>query len=400
MMVVVRFWLLVSVAAVGLADDAPPLKPEDVTPGLARTALQRGVAFLLQSQNPDGSWGGAWGSLTTWSGDTWTNPESHRAWRVATSGLCCMALAQAGRSDAEMSALDRGIDYLIAAMPVKRPNEWDTMNCWPNIYGLQALAVAYGLPRYANTPRHDALRRAAETTLAQLAQTQSLSGGWGYLEFSEPRTARPQWATSFTTSAGVVALVDTQAQGLSVYAPVLARAVKAIRRCRLPNGAYTYSVQAIAHPRLIGSIDRVNGSLGRIQSCNLALLLAGDEVTPERLRSGLEVFFREHRFLDLALFKPVPHEAFYQNSGYFYMFGHYYAARVIAQLPASERGTWWPQLQYEIIKIQQHDGSTWDYDHHGYAKPYGTAYSVLALSLSLQAELQAAPSTSRASAAP
>ncbi len=352
------------------------------TPADVRDSISRGVRFLLDSQNHDGSWGGAWDSLTTWSGETWSNPESHRSWRVATTGLCCLALLHVGDSGETRGAVDSALDYLIANALVKRPNEWDTMDCWAHIYGLQALAGAYGDPRWA--ARRDEIRDAASRHLTRLADSQSLSGGWGYLEFRAPRTARPQWATSFTTAAGVVALVEARRAGLLVDDAVLQRAVRAVRHCRLPNGAYTYAVQAISHPRRIGSIDRINGSLGRIQVCNLARMMAGDEVSEDELRAGIGYFFKEHRFLDIATHKPVPHEAFYQNSGYFYFFGHYYAAGVIDLLAAGERAALWPALQHEIIKMQQQDGSLWDYDHHAYDRPYGTAYGVMTLQHSLR----------------
>ncbi len=346
--------------------------------------VQHGLEFLLGVQNADGSWGGAADSLTTWSGETWSNPESHRAWRVATTGLCCLALMEVGDSEAAQAALKRALDYLVENAPVKRPSEWDTMNCWASIYGLQALADAYANPRLADAPQRDSYRRAAEWHLAELARSQSLSGGWGYLEFDTPRTARPQWATSFTTGAGVVALIDARDDGFDVDAGLLRRAAKAVRRCRLPNGAYTYSVRAIPHPRGAESINRVKGSLSRIQTCNLALLLAGDDISTDCLRTGISHFFHEHRFLDIAMHKPVPHEAYYANSGYFYMFGHYYAARVIERLPPADRRVCWPRLQYEVIKVQQANGSMWDYDHHSYDRPYGTAFGLLALGRSLQ----------------
>ena len=98
---------------------------------------------------------------------------------------------------------------------------------------------------------------------------------------------------------------------------------------------------------------------------------------------GLAHFFRDHKFLELALHKPVPHEAYYANSGYFYLFGHYYAAFVIESLPAEQQERWWAKLRYEIIKIQQKDGSIWDYDVHRYDRPYGVAYGIMALGRSL-----------------
>jgi hypothetical protein len=371
--------LTLAMGLAALADEPHRLRPQDVTYEYLRAAADRAQAYLANTQNPDGSWGGAADSLTTWSGETWSNPESHRAWRVATTGLCCTALLERAALPADRDAANRGLDYLVQNAAVKRPNEWDTMGCWAFIYGLQALVAAYQDGAYAADPRRDEFRRAAQTCLEQLAYHQSLSGGWGYLEFDGPRTARPQWATSFTTAAGVVALVEARHAGLDVDPALLNRAVQAVRRCRLPDGAYTYSVQALAHPRLIGSIDRVNGSLSRIQVCNLALRMAGEPIDDQRLVTGLAHFFREHRFLELALHKPVPHEAFYQNSGYFYLFGHYYAARVIECLPRAAQEQYWPKLAYEVLKIQQANGSLWDYDHHAYDRAYGTAYGLMVL---------------------
>lgn len=353
--------------------------PDEATPEEVQAALQRGVGFLLAAQNPDGSWGGSWDSIFTWSGGMWSNPESHRSWRVATTGLCCLALLEVADAEDTHAAVDRGVAYLVANALVKRPSEWDTMNSWAHIYGLQALAVAGADARYAESPRREDMRRAAQTHLAQLAYHQSLSGGWGYLEFDQPRTARPQWATSFMTAAGVVALIEARAAGFDVDEGMLRRAVKAVRRCRLPNGAYTYSVRAIPTPRRIGSINRIKGSLARVQVCNLALLLAGDDVPEQRLKTGIGQFFHEHRFLDIATGKPIPHETYYQNSGYFYMFGHYYAALIIEHLPAEDRAACWPRLAYEVIKLQGADGAVWDYDMHAYDKPYGTAYAVMVL---------------------
>jgi hypothetical protein len=133
-------------------------------------------------------------------------------------------------------------------------------------------------------------------------------------------------------------------------------------------------------------INQVKGSLGRIQACNLALLRAGEDVgVDERLR-GLELFFEHHKFLDAALRKPIPHEAYYANAAYFYLYGHYYAARVIATLPRERQAAFWPRLQSEVLKTQEPDGGMWDFWISAHTKPYGTAFSVLALALSIEPE--------------
>ena len=348
------------------------------------SSIQHGVDFLLRDQNADGSWGGARGAVYTFTGDVWSNPETHRAWRVATTGLSCLALMHSSDTDAAAAAVRRGLDYILDNADIRRPDEWDTMNCWAYIYGLQALADAFRRPGLVDEPRKARMRERSALLVKRLAESQSTTGGWGYLEFDPPRTATTQWATSFTTSAAVVAMFDAQHAGLPFDEPMFGRAVRALERCRMASGAYTYSVQAIADPRRSEWIDNIKGSLSRIQCCNIALRLAGRDVPDERLRVGIRQFFEHHRFLDIACNRPIPHETYYYNSGYFYLFGHYYAARVIAELPAAEQADLWPRLQRELIKMQQADGSMWDYDMHAYHKPYGTSFALLALSKSVQ----------------
>ena len=302
---------------------------------------------------------------------------------MATTGLCVAALAEVGTSDAAASATDRAVKFLIDNADVKRPSEWDTMNNWAYIYGLQGLVAAYGHPRYAASPLRAEIARVVPEYLKNLARFQSINGGWGYLEFDSPRTRQPQWGTSFMTAAAVVALTEAQRQGFEVDQQVLERAVRVINHCRLPNGGYTYHVRTI--PNLHSEyIDQVKGSLSRIQVCHAALLGAGQDVPRDDREFGLAHFFRDHRFLEIAMHKPVPHEAYYYNSGYFYLFGHYYAALVIERMPPAERSVWWPKLRHEIMKVQQKDGSIWDYDMHRYDKPYGVAFGLMALGRSLE----------------
>ena len=375
----------VSDAGRAFAGDAP-LQPSDLQ---VREAMQKAIEFLLKDQNADGSWGSARNA----SDEFWSNPETHRSWTVATTGLACMALSQsaptespgATRTEVIESAYDRGIDYVIKNADLKRPSDWDVDNTWGYVYGLQILARAYREPRYKDTPRQTEIRRAAQLILTKMAKCQTPSGGWGYYDF-EATTNPGSWATSFMTAVGVLAMVEAKEAGFEVDAKMFEAARKALRRCRLPSGAYTYSVEAVPSPGGAEWIDQVKGSLGRIQVCNLARLRAGDAIPTEELVKGLQVFFKEHRFLDVARMRPIPHEAYYLNAGYFYFFGHYYAGGVIEQLPPAQRAEWWPKLQREIIKTQEKDGSMWDYYMHSYHRPYGASFGLMTLAHSMGME--------------
>ncbi len=355
------------------------------------------TAFILDAQNEDGSWGGYANPAPHWW--TWPNPETHRAWTVATTSLVCMAILDMAPSDATDAAYSRGIDYLLKQGLVKRPSEWDVDNTWAYVYGIQAFARAVADGRFAGTAKHERLRSTGQAVIDKLLSYQSPNGGWGYYDF-EGYTRRPAWATSFMTAVGVIGLLEAKQAGFDVDAKRLEAAVRAVERCKLPNGAYTYSVVAIPSPGRATWINQVKGSLSRIQVCNLALLLAGRELSIETLKSGLDQFFTHHRFLDVARKKPWPHEAYYLNSGYFYFFGHYYAALVIEQLPSKDRASYWPKLRHEIIKTQEKDGSMWDWYLNSYHKPYGVAFSVMALRASLAADVPAVEPTDEPSVTP
>jgi hypothetical protein len=371
-----------------------------------RAAIDSGLAFLLASQEHDGTWGSARNGTYT---DLWSNPETHRSWAIGTTGLACMALLEQGSGADAQRALKRGIDALIAGASLKRPNEWDLDNVWGYLYALQALSHCLADARFAADPGRDAMRAAAEKHMTELLKLQSPNGGWGY--YAMPGAAwNPEWSTSFTTAAIVIALVDARAAGLAVEPRVIERAVRAIERCRLPTGSYTYSVEVIPSPGRMEGIDQVKSAIGRIQVCNLALVRArkaleqdssstlgratsaapsdsdhamlgrvAPTIDAAELKRGLDQFFEHHRFFDIGRRRPIPHEAYYAVAGYFYFFGHWYAAGVIDELPSPERAAYAAKLAQEIVKTQEQDGSMRDYLMHDYVRQYSTAYGVMAL---------------------
>ena len=350
-------------------------------------SIAKGVEHLLAAQNEDGSFG-SWNEPAH---EFWSNPHTHFAWIAATTGLGVMTFLDLPESERVLKAADRAVAFLVEQSPLQRPSDWDVDNTWGYIYGLQALSVALQHPRYADTPRREDMIEKAGHYLEGLAQTQSPDGGWGYYDF-ETLAQRPSWSTSFMTAVGILAMLDAKAAGLPVEEERLARAVRALERCLLPTGAYTYSVNAFPRPGGLEWIDQTKGSLSRIQVGNLALVLAGsDKVDHDDLLKGLDEFFEHHRFLDVARKKPYPHEAYYANSGYFYFFGHYYAARILELLPVAEKVRYQARLAREVVKTQEADGSMWDFYINTYHKAYGTSFGVMTLLRTLPQEEPVAP---------
>jgi len=370
------------------------MKPEDVleaarhgpagedtplpTPAVIVAALERGVAYLISVQNQDGSWG-SWDKPAH---EFWSNPYTHKAWIAATTGLGVMSMLDHPGNEQALAAADRGLDYLLAAETPKRPGDWDVDNTWGYVYGLDALAAALANPRYRDSPREPKLRAKAAECIEALSKYQTPSGGWGYYDF-ETLADRPSWATSFETAAALAALVSAKEQGLALPPNMLEAAVKGLQRTRLANGAFDYSLDPVPFMGLEW-INNVKGSLSRIQAGHYALLRAGASgLTHAQVLWGLDQFFEHHRFLDVARQKVVPHEAYYLNSGYFYYFGHYYAARLLTLLPEAERTRYASRLAREIVKTQAADGSMWDFYVNTYGPAYGTAFGVMTLTRTL-----------------
>jgi len=349
--------------------------PEDVA-----LAIRTGLQFLVASQNEDGSWGGVKNATFT---SAFGNPATYRCWQIGASGLATRAMLELGDSAEHEATVDRGLDFLMANASPVRPAEWDVDNNWALIYALDSVAKALQHPRYAEGhEKTDALREAGQKLLAGLKKYQSPRGGWGY--YANPNAGwRPEWATSFTTAAAVLAIIEAREAGLSIDDKVLAAGVRAVKRSRLPNKAYDYNVSAIPRHMRLESINQVKGSLGRIQVCNLALYRAGEEITEDDLVWGLVQFVKHHKFLDVARNKPIPHEAYYANAAYFYLFAHYYAAQVLELLPAEKRARFAPHIQAGVLRARQKDGSMWDFWIASNSRAYGTAFGAMGLELTV-----------------
>ncbi len=127
-------------------------------------------------------------------------------------------------------------------------------------------------------------------------------------------------------------------------------------------------------------INRPGGSLGRSQACNVALRLWGDpKITDTVLQTWLHRLFARNGWLSIGRKRPIPHESWFQVAGYFYYFGHYYAALCIEQLPDAQQPVFQAHLAATLMQLQEKDGSWWDYPLYNYHQQYGTAFALMSL---------------------
>ena len=89
---------------------------------------------------------------------------------------------------------------------------------------------------------------------------------------------------------------------------------------------------------------------------------------------------KRNGWLDIGRKRPIPHETHFAVSGYFYYYGHYYAALGMKLLPEDQQIEWKSKLGKLIIQNQDKDGSWWDYPLYDYHQPYGTGFALSTLS--------------------
>lgn len=332
-----------------------------------RDSIARGVKFLVETQNPDGSWGTG---LETRGLEVYSMvPGTHDAMRVATTALCVMALREAG----ERAAHARGVAYLTSSGEARRDMGPLLYNIWAHTYVVQALSV-----ELRENPDHTSLRSAILWHLDRLQRYETFVGGWNYYDFVA-ETQRPSMLpTSFGTAAALGALREAVDAGIDVPADLSGRAIRRLEEQRLPDGAYLYSLGHRYRPRI--DPNRIRGSVGRTQAGNCGLWVWGsDQVGEREVLDGLEMFFDEHAYIEMGRKRPYPHESWYATAPYYYYFGHYYAARLIEKLGSAGRERYGAKLAEKIVPHQEPDGSWWDYAMWDYHKPYGTAFAIMTL---------------------
>ncbi|MFP6855551.1 MAG: hypothetical protein VB980_07185, partial [Opitutales bacterium] len=183
---------------------------------------------------------------------------------------------------------------------------------------------------------------------------------------------------SFVNATGLVALREAKEHDVNVPPKLVKRALEAIQRQRLPDHSYLYGEYLKWKPRR--GINRPGGSLGRSHACNLALQIWGDTtITHEIHKLCLDRLIIRNGWLDVARKRPVPHESWFQVAGYFFYYGHYYAAFCLKTLPRDEQGIYQKHLAAILVPLQEKDGSWWDFPFYDYHQQYGTAMALMSL---------------------
>jgi len=342
-----------------------------------QSSMDRGVQFLLEIQNPNGSWGSA--TKTKGLNIYAPVPGAHDAFRTAVTALCVSALLEVapGNKDA-MKAVDRAEVWLLEHLGDLRRATGDAIyNVWGHAYSIQALVRLWH-----RRENDQAIRKEFEDQIRQqfdmLTRYESVDGGWGYYDFRYQARKPTSSSISFVNGAVLVAMAEAREIGLEPPGRVVERAIAATKRQQKKDFTYMYGEYLKDRPML--GINRPGGSLGRSQCCNLALRIWGDkDITDNVIKNWLYRLYVRNGWLDIGRKRPIPHESWFQVAGYFYYFGHYYAALSIEQLNPDQRQPYQKMLARLMLDRQEKNGCWWDYPLYNYHQQYGTAFGLMTL---------------------
>lgn len=342
-------------------------------------AIAKGVEFLVADQNENGSWGSA--RQTKGLNIYAPVPGAHDAFRAAVTAMAVSALCDSGLAEDEgapRKALERGEAYLLENLPkIRRATADAIYNVWTHAYGIQALVDLH--QRNEDPEKRKRYVELINGQVDLLGRYESVDGGWGYYDF-RVGTARPSSdSISFTTATCLIAFREaSDLPGVVIPRPLIDRAVDSVNRQQKSDHSYLYGEYLDDMP--MRGINRPGGSLGRSQACNLCLRVWGDETITDAILKDWLVKLRDRNgWLDIGRKRPIPHEAWFQVAGYFYYYGHYYAARCVSQLPREEQPEYRKLVADLILSKQETDGSWWDFPFYTYHQPYGTSFAVMTL---------------------
>ena len=342
-------------------------------------AIREAVEWLVANQRPSGAWGSHHSPRPIEV--LCSVPGGHHVFRVATTSLCVMALDRSPyQTEASRAAADRGIDLILAEHEVKRADMLEHYTVWALGYTLQCLSER--LLAQPDDPRAEEMGAVCRRMIEKLELYQCLDGGWGYLSLQELKTYKPSFTSmSFTTATCLVGLARAREAGFELPPEMIRKAVDSVDRCETAMKSFTYGELWRKGRPNSPSVNHAKSAACRGPACLESILLFGRERTHEDTTRAMDRLLVDHtKFQIASLRRPIPHESHYAISGYFYLYGYYYAGVFQRRLPDADRLRYAPYLEKAVNVCRQPDGSYWDYPLYSYHKPYGTAYALLTLS--------------------
>jgi hypothetical protein len=335
-----RRHFLAQLAGTAISARRSPAQPADepdvemharMFPRSTRYAIQRGLTYLADNQNEDGSFG-----------------RGGYSRNVGICGLCGMAMLANG------SAPGRGpfgkqiasvVDYLLSCCQKSGYIVAGEASSGGPMYG-HGFATLFLADVHGMSLRQG-LREKLSRAVQLIVNSQSPVGGWRY----QPNRSE---ADVSVTVCQVMALRAARNAGVFVPNETIERAAQYVRSCQNEDGGFRY----IADKADVSAFAR---SAAAVVALYGAGMYEGDEIK---------------RGLAYLLHHPPTAKRTRKQEYFFY--GHYYAVQAMWQARNGHWEKWYPAIREILIPRQEVDGSWFD---DSISFEYGTAMSCLILQM-------------------
>jgi hypothetical protein len=307
-----------------IAGDAPELTAQ------ASQAIDKGLEFLLKTQNANGSW----------------DSDGTGGRSVACTSLALMAFmskAQFPGSGPHAKQLDAGKNWLLKHAKGRSDGYLGTVMYE---HGLATLALSemWGMTR--DKQDDDAIQKALEKAVEVIVRSQNSGGGWTY----QPQANGAQ-DTSCTQTV-FHALASARQAGIMVPDETITKVVKYFKFAQnAETGGFAYAPYGNA-----------NVSIPCTAGGTYCAMLAGQRDS-EMVAASL-------RYL-----KQQSPEV--MNGGGHYYYLHYYAIQAMVQAGDEHYAEWYPLIRDALISRQKSDGS-WGGGQNG-AASYESSMAIIVL---------------------
>lgn len=344
---------------------------------MAHEARQKGFQYLIETQNPDGSWGSHDPTIPYLKdfGFSMLNLGAQQALTAACTALCAQAYLEMDElTPPQEESFQKAVDFLLRGEKIAfKPGE--SFNIWGYAYKLDFLGRL--LENRRGEGFHEEIKKAAQVCIEGLMKYQLHEGGWGYYA-SQMHNFE---SMSFTTAVIVSALNRVRRLGLDVPQAVVNDGAQIVLRQRAGDGSFIYSS---SHVGSGGSALMNLGAGSRTVCCALALYETKNYKN-EDLELSMRIFDNGENYLESGRKLIQPHAAVHAISGYFFFFGYYYAAEIGMLLEDKVPVSRWNRLGWTMLRTQEENGMWWDTPAASYGDKWGTAFAILTLNRFLAA---------------
>ncbi len=304
-------------------------------------AIERGIAYLISTQNPDGSW------LS--EGRTGRYP-------AAMTALATLALLAEGNgcySGPHAANVRNGVEFLLRSSDPETGliGEYEAGRpMFGHGFAMLTLALVHGSE--GQVQLHERVRVVLQRAVDLTVRSQGELGGWYYT----PDADNDEGAVTVTQAQGLRACANA---GIAVPQTAVDRAMAYLENSANPDGGMAYRASRPGESRA----GITCGALATMQALG---------IYEGRLVERALAFARQN----VPLTSPNP-----AGGGHFY-YSHLYLSQVLHFRGGEQWDSYFDTLSGWLVDAQQPDGS-WNGDYIG--KVYGTAVALLILQLPQEA---------------